>query len=192
MTNRSANNMRVLAIDPTHRGFGYAVFEGPLRLVDWGTRDVRGAKNVSCIEATARLIALYRPSALIVEDGAARGSRRRERVQQLIYELGELARRHKVQVRRVSRLRVRKTFASQGASNKHEIACVIAAQFSDLTSRLPPKRKPWMSEDLRMAIFDAAAFAIAFFSRGINAARSSSPASTNDFRAGINVMLRRL
>jgi hypothetical protein len=28
---------------------------------------------------------------------------------------------------------------------------------------LPPERKPWMSEDSRMAIFDAAAFAMAFF-----------------------------
>src|SRR5208282_4108171 len=107
----------------------------------------------------SRLILLYRPDGMILEDSVAKGARRRDRVQQLIYELGELAKRHKVQVRRVSRLKVRKTFASQGAMNKHQIARAIAEQFPELTSRLPPQRKPWMSEDLRMAIFDAAAFA---------------------------------
>lgn len=163
MTNQSANNMRVLAIDPTHRGFGYVIFEGPLRLVDWGTRDVRGAKNACCVQAVSRLVELYRPDAMILEDSGARGSRRRERVQQLIHELGKLARRHKVQVRRISRLKVRKTFASQGATNKHRSARVIAKRLPELASRLPPERKPWMSEDTRMAIFDAAAMALALF-----------------------------
>jgi len=40
-----------------------------------------------------------------------------------------------------------------------------------------PERKPWMSEDSRMAIFDAVAFARAFFS-GANhasAARKKGP-----------------
>jgi hypothetical protein len=38
-----ANEKRVLAIDPTHRGFGYVILEGPERLIDWGTRHVPGA-----------------------------------------------------------------------------------------------------------------------------------------------------
>jgi hypothetical protein len=31
----------------------------------------------------------------------------------------------------------------------------------ELGHRLPPKRKPWMSEDYRMGIFDAVALAFA-------------------------------
>jgi Holliday junction resolvasome RuvABC endonuclease subunit len=160
MTLDRASHKRILAIDPTHRGFGYVVLEGHRLLVDWGIRDQRGAKKAGCIRAVARLIELYQPDTLILEDNSVRGSRRRERVQQLIHNLCELAKRHKVQVRRISRLMVRKTFASQGAANKHQIAHAIAAQFPELTSRLPPERKPWMSEDTRMAIFDAAAFAV--------------------------------
>ncbi len=159
---------RILAIDPTHRGFGYVVLEGPQLLVDWGIRDVRSKKNARSTEAVAGLLELYQPEVLIVEDSTARGSRRRERVRQLILELGELARGHKVQVRRISRLKVKQTFASQGATNKHQIARAIAVQFPELTSRLPPERKPWMSEDTRMAIFDAMAMAI--FSLGLVAA----------------------
>jgi hypothetical protein len=36
-------------------------------------------------------------------------------------------------------------------------------EFCDLLPHMPPERKPWMSEDARIAIFDAASFAIALF-----------------------------
>ena len=39
----------------------------------------------------------------------------------------------------------------------------VAERFPELARYPPPERKPWMSEDLKMAIFDAAAFALAFF-----------------------------
>jgi hypothetical protein len=55
---------------------------------------------------------------------------------------------------------VKRTFA---VSNKAQMARAIAARFLELTRYLPPERKPWMSEDPRMAIFDAAAFALALF-----------------------------
>jgi len=43
------------------------------------------------------------------------------------------------------------------------MARFVAAKFPELARHLPAERKPWMSEDLRTAIFDAAAFALAFF-----------------------------
>ena len=43
------------------------------------------------------------------------------------------------------------------------MAELLAKKFPDeLASRLPPKRKPWKSEDSRMDIFDAVALAVAF------------------------------
>jgi len=40
------------------------------------------------------------------------------------------------------------------------VAQTLAAQFPvELGKRLPPKRRPWMSEDPRMDIFDAVALA---------------------------------
>jgi hypothetical protein len=49
------------------------------------------------------------------------------------------------------------------ASTKHQIVSDVAHQFPELARQLPPARKPWMSEDERMAIFDAAALAVIFF-----------------------------
>jgi len=50
-----------------------------------------------------------------------------------------------------------------GAPNKQEIAGAIAKRFPELAPRLPRFRKPWMSEDYRMSIFDAVGLAITFF-----------------------------
>ncbi|HUZ92890.1 MAG TPA: hypothetical protein VNG29_02730 [Candidatus Paceibacterota bacterium] len=47
--------------------------------------------------------------------------------------------------------------------NKDRIASAVAEQFPELLLILPPKRRPWQSEDYRMTIFDAAAVGIAYF-----------------------------
>jgi hypothetical protein len=39
----------------------------------------------------------------------------------------------------------------------------IAKRFPELAPRLPRFRKPWMSEDYRMSIFDAVAMALTLF-----------------------------
>jgi hypothetical protein len=177
MTRPRTAEARVLAIDPTHRGFGYVVFEGPDLLVDWGERNIRGQKNAGSVEAVTRLIERYQPDVLVVEDPSSADCRRWPRVQLLIRELGVQAARTNITIRRLSRAGVRKVFGASGASTKYEIARAIASRFPELALRLPPERKPWMSEDARMAIFDASAFALAFLS-GANhasAARKRSP-----------------
>ena len=56
-------------------------------------------------------------------------------------------------------------FAEYSAETKFEIATTIGKQFPELAPRVPPFRKPWMSEDYRMSIFDAVAFATSYFSK---------------------------
>ena len=50
--------------------------------------------------------------------------------------------------------------------NKNQMARFIAMQFSKLALYVQPERKPWMSKDPRMAIFNAAAFAMVLFDGG--------------------------
>ena len=54
-------------------------------------------------------------------------------------------------------------WAGSDATTKQEIAIAIAERFPELAPRLPRSRKPWMSEDYRMSIFDAVALALTFF-----------------------------
>jgi hypothetical protein len=46
---------------------------------------------------------------------------------------------------------------------KHRLAETIARRIPGLQLYVPPVRKPWMSEDARMGIFDAAALASVYF-----------------------------
>jgi len=154
---------RVLAIDPTHRGFGYVIFEGPDFLIDWGVRHVEGPKNKASIAAAAELITRCRPRIMVLEEVTARGCRRRRRVRELVDGLQQYGRERGLTVRKVAQARVKRTLLPLGIRNKNQMARFIAARFPELARSLPPERKPWMSEDSRMAIFDAAAFALGFF-----------------------------
>jgi Holliday junction resolvasome RuvABC endonuclease subunit len=161
----ASKEIRVLTIDPSSRGFGFAVFEGPESLIDWGVKETKTDKNRRSLKLTADLIAQYEPSVIVLEDHAGKGSRRCRRATELIDGISSLALIRKVKVRRFSRADVKQAFAEFGAVTKYEIAVTITKRFPELAPRLPRFRKPWMSEDYRMSIFDAVAFGIAFFER---------------------------
>ena len=161
MSNKLNQLLRVLALDPCPRGFGYAVLEGPDRLIDWGVRGARENKNARCLKEINRLIEQYRPDVLVVENYEGAGSRRCTRVQELIADARELAVRQKLRVRALSRAQVRHAFAP--ARTKHQIANATANRFLELGPHVPPYRKCWMSEDYRMSVFDAVGLGLAFF-----------------------------
>jgi hypothetical protein len=163
MSRIPADEKRVLTTDPIHRGFGYVIFEGPEQLIDWGVRHVDGQKNKASIAAAGEFISRYRPNILVVEDVATKGSRRCRRVRELVEALDRFGRERGLTVRKISQAKVKRAFSPSGIRNKDQIARFIAVQFPELARHVPPERKPWMSEDERMAIFDAAAFARAFF-----------------------------
>jgi Holliday junction resolvasome RuvABC endonuclease subunit len=155
---------RVLAIDPTTWGFGFAVMEDANLLIDWGTRTADlGDKNVRSLQLLAYLLEHYRPSVLVVQDLRKRSCERTDRVRELIEAAAAAAIERKVKVRRFPRQRVYQTFRDCGARNKEQIAAEIAKQLPELAPRLPPHRQPWMTENSRMAIFDAVALALTYF-----------------------------
>lgn len=160
MTRDVPEELRVIAIDPVSRGFGWAVLEGPHRLIDWGVKYSSGGHRNAWLQGLAELLDHFDPQLLVVEDTAASGTRRCARVQKLIARALRLATALHIRVCRVPRQKVREVFTGLGASTKHEVAATIAKRFPELDPRLPPLRKPWMSEDDRMSIFDALAFAL--------------------------------
>src|ERR1044071_3437958 len=163
MSRAYTNEKRVLSIDPSTRGFGFAVLEGPDRLIDWGVKETKADKKNKSLKLITNLIEKYQPGVIVVEDYAAKGSRRCGRVQELISDISKLARKRNIKLRSFSRLRVKQFFAEADATNKHEIAIAIVKRFPELQPRLPRFRKPWMSEDYRMSIFDAVGLALTFF-----------------------------
>ena len=141
------------------------MFEGADQLVDWGLRDIREDKEQRTIEKLGDLLRLYRPSVLVLEDTDDPMSRRGPRIAQTLERICEFAAEKKVRVRALAPSKVRACFVPSGARTKHQIAGVICGGFPELAPYRPPRRRLWMSEDDRMAIFDAAALAATFFER---------------------------
>lgn len=150
-----------LAITPSSRGFGFAVLGGGNTLVDWGVKAIKGDKNSQSLEKVGQLLQHYRPTVLVLHDYSTKNSRRSSRVQSLGRDLVTMAKGSGLRLRILSRAQVSRAFCGHEAATKREVAELIANRFpEELGSRLPPKRRPWMSEDSRMDIFDAVALVI--------------------------------
>jgi hypothetical protein len=151
----------VLAAFPSAKGFGYAVFEGPGSLIDWGVKTAHGVqKNRQSLQKMRELLTFYRPDVVVLEDYDGHGSRRARRIEILINLIAAHAHGEGMRTASFSRAEVRACF---GLIAKREIAEAIVREFPELEPRLPPVRKIWMSEDRRMNIFDAVALALTFF-----------------------------
>src|SRR5487761_70224 len=162
--NHEGTRELVLAIYPTTRGFGFVLMTSPLAPVDWGTKEVRGGnKNAKCLAKVAALIEAHQPDAIALEDATAPGSRRSLRIRRLSRAISSLAEDQAIDVHTYSRSAMRACFERFGARTRFEIATAIAKRVAAFERFLPPPRKLWMSEDVRMSIFNAAALAIAFF-----------------------------
>jgi hypothetical protein len=172
---------RVLAIDPIGKGFGFAVLDGPRSLIDWGFKgtDLTGeVRRRWCLRQIARLVEFYRPDRVVLEDCRESRSRRGQTSRRLIDRAIAIAYEAGVPARRISRASLRRAFRPEGACTKYKIALAIAGRFPELAWRLPPIRKPWMSEDARMGIFDSVALALAFYARRSTSSAESSATVT--------------
>jgi hypothetical protein len=159
----------VLAIYLTKRGFAFVLFEGSLSPLDWGkTRRYGPEKNDHCLKIAGALFNRYHPDVLVLQDTSWAGARRSQRITNLNASLFEFGERHGVAVCAFSRDRVRAAFSYLGSPTKQAIAEAIAKHIPAFEPYLPPERKPWMEEDARMGIFDAAALALTFFESAAN------------------------
>lgn len=151
----------VCGIDPHVRGIGFAVFEGPKEIIDWGTTNTRFGKNRSARRRVSQLIKARQPNVLVVEDltNARHGRCAKKRMQ----EIEALAVRNELECVKFSAEDIRLVFSHFGATTKYEIAVKLATFMPELKGHLPSKRRIWEAEDPRYSIFDAAAFAFSYY-----------------------------
>src|SRR5207237_8486309 len=99
MSRAYTKDIRVLAIDPSTRGFGFSVLEGPDRLIDWGVKETKKNKSARTLKLIEDLIDRYQPSAIVVEDYAGKGSRRCRRIERLINDIAKHVAKRKIRVK---------------------------------------------------------------------------------------------
>lgn len=163
--NHATANKRVLALDVHPRSFGFAVFEGPERLLDWGVRSyrwpgddlrLRVAKNITA------LLADFAPSVAVVNELRPRAGKINPKLKKAFDTIRKQVAKYGTSVHLVTWRAVRKVF---GRATKHEIVIALTDRYPELAWKAPPKRKCYQSEDYRMSIFDAAALGVAYFAR---------------------------
>jgi hypothetical protein len=167
MTDVRPQNL-VLAVYPFSRGFAFVFFEGPDSPFEWGVKEIKEKhKNTKALEAIKKLVDQYRPEVLVIEDTTDGGWRRTSRIRKLYRMLVHFATAEYIELHRCTKDDVKTCFASVGAGTKYEIAKVIATQIPAFAHRIPRFRKPWMSEDPRQSLFDAAGLGLTYFAGNI-------------------------
>lgn len=146
-----------LALDTTSDGFAFAVLQGSETLLDWACSGVGKRKPEEWRRRVNQLVGRYNPELLVLAN--AEEPRRGRWAKRFALDMQSLAHEKGIAVRSVSRHEVQGAFSDSGTT-KYEIALAIARMFPELEPRLPRERKPWMSEDKRMSIFDAMSFAL--------------------------------
>ena len=161
--NQTNSSELVLAIRPFTKGLAFVFSEGPLSPIDWGFKEIRGAKwNARCAAAGRALLDHLKPEVLVIpkETSSVGASGRAERLLNL---LANHANGQAVEVCRYSRAEVRVCFSDVGAITRHEIAQAIASQIPAFAHRLPPARRNWNDESPRLYLFDAAALVMTHY-----------------------------
>lgn len=151
----------VLSVYATTRGYAYTLFESILSPVDWGVKEVRGLsrKNALCLESVIDLAEQHQPDVVVLDAAEWRTPRIKRLYQAIEHALAAKG----IEVRRICRADVKKTFKKLGAVTKQEMATMIAKYVPAFDHLVPPPRRAWMSEHPRMGIFSSAALAFAYF-----------------------------
>ena len=166
---------RILALDPGHRGIGFAVFDDdPFQLVDFGTKSSQ-ANLAARLEKALKLVHYHEPDIVVFEDWRMAGVMRRESLKPFSVAFEELLIDRDAQYCTYSARRVRQLFLPLGARTKAEIARLLAARFPELAWRVPPIRKVWLPEDRQMGVFDALALGLAYFDESDHRSSATGP-----------------
>ena len=159
-----ATSERVISIYATSRGFAYCVFDGVSALVDWGIKHVgQSAKNEQSQRLIEQLIIRFDPHCIVLEDTEDASCKRSSRVKHLYRQIEKFADRASLECYAYQWPVVFEVFKRGNPRTRHDIAVMLAEILPNISRRLPPKRKIWLPQDPRQALFDAAALGITFY-----------------------------
>jgi hypothetical protein len=163
MTN---HDPRILAIDLRPQQFGYAAFEGPKRLLDWGEAHFRPGGRMGAASAqrsVARLSRHFFPSVIVVKKVDRTLPRNSHGTSLILKAIRREAATRAIPVCLIGRSDVRHAFRMFRAKNKYEIAAVLVRVFPELIWNLQPVRKNSDSEHPIMTTFDAIALGFTYW-----------------------------
>lgn len=140
--------VRVVGLDPTSRGWVFAVVETSIGLVDHGLLRVRSAE--AWREHALAVVRRFDADALAIADpDRSRFRREALAVLRLVQDL-HVTKEIPVVTVDVYAHRRRLKLPTKRHAAEH-----LVSKYPELAGRMPRQRKPWMSEDWSMNVFDA-------------------------------------
>jgi len=151
---------RILAVEIRAARLGYAVFESPRGLTDFGGACFpvpRAARS-----RIARLLRLYRPSVVVLPGPGARYPRNMPIRKAIARIARDEARKAAIPIARVSEREIKSNFERYSCRDKYDVAALVASKFPDISWRLPPRPKFYDPEPSSMLYFDSIALGVSY------------------------------
>jgi len=164
------SSVRILSIDVRRNRFGYVLFEGPERLLDWGASAVspklgRRAAVEAALKRVAPLLRRCHPAAAVVKRPRRTKKGPSATSGPMLGVVQGEAVKLNIPMYFVTWQEVLDAFRVFPAHNKDNIAETLARIFPELIDKLPPRRGKWGTERPRMVIFDALAAGFTYWQR---------------------------
>jgi hypothetical protein len=156
----STPGTRILIMDLRADRIGYAAFELPMKLIDYGA-----SRFDSLTTARVRvsfLLKIFHPSVLVLRKIRLRSTRRRPRWQAILRMIRQHAKEFTLPVVWVAEFSLRQFFRGFKCRNKFQVGAFLSNTFPELASKLPPKRKSYEPEPWTMTYFDAIALGVVY------------------------------
>src|SRR5262249_30215907 len=113
----------VMAIYLNGRGFGFVVFEGLHKPIDWSVVEARWPdKGEKILARVNSLFAQYKPDVVVLQDMSHTGTHRPHSIRRINKAIAEAAERYTFPVVFFSRIEVRRHFAYLSSVTKDTIA----------------------------------------------------------------------
>lgn len=152
----------ILALDPWTRGMGTAIMVGE-QLLRCHVRYLKGSLSerlqVRGKAFVEDLIRTFKPKVLVLPKTDYPQSRRSPHVRLFCDTIKNLALRTNLKVVEYQREETQRRLDVSGRFNRHRIAVAVAKRFPELASKLPPPRKFYKPQDVRVSAFYAVALA---------------------------------
>jgi hypothetical protein len=146
---------RILAVEVRSARFGYALFEKPRRLIDFGATSFDSP--LTARSRIRRLLQFSHPSLLVLR----KSLRRKASAQSVVTVIRNEARKCAVPLIFIANRSFKSHYDSHSCRTKYDRAVFIAKLIPEIAWRLPPSRKFYEPEPLAMIYFDSIALAVA-------------------------------
>jgi hypothetical protein len=149
---------RILAVEIRAARMGYAVFEPPRQLQDFGA--VSFSAPSLARKRIARLLSLHCPSMLVLHGSGSRypkDMRVRKTIARIVHSEAETV---AVSTSHISENTFKSFFEQYSCRNKYDIATVLAKWFPELAWRIPQAIDFYDAEPAQMIYFDSIALGV--------------------------------